>query len=207
MDVGVLITLTVALFFILDPFASLPVFISVTKNLDQKEIKAYANKAVLVAAILLFVFVFVGSDLMGIFGVTMDSFRVAGGAVLFMMSIELIFGLKLAKMDDEKGAAWVIIATPILTGPGVITTAVLFSAQYGAAIVLIAGVIALLLTWIILRSATVIMKFVGEQVIGILSKIIGLLIAAMAVEYIFGGALAWFNNNSVELISLALSFI
>lgn len=207
MDVGVLITLTVALFFILDPFASLPVFISVTKNLDQKEIKAYANKAVLVAAILLFVFVFVGSDLMGIFGVTMDSFRVAGGAVLFMMSIELIFGLKLAKMDDEKGAAWVIIATPILTGPGVITTAVLFSAQYGAAIVLIAGVIALLLTWIILRSATVIMKFVGEQVIGILSKIIGLLIAAMAVEYIFGGALAWFNNNSVELISLALSFV
>lgn len=202
-----MITLTVALFFILDPFASLPVFISVTKNLDQKEIKAYANKAVLVAAILLFVFVFVGSDLMGIFGVTMDSFRVAGGAVLFMMSIELIFGLKLAKMDDEKGAAWVIIATPILTGPGVITTAVLFSAQYGAAIVLIAGVIALLLTWIILRSATVIMKFVGEQVIGILSKIIGLLIAAMAVEYIFGGALAWFNNNSVELISLALSFI
>lgn len=207
MDVGVLITLTVALFFILDPFASLPVFISVTKNLDQKEIRAYANKAVLVAAILLFVFVFVGSDLMGIFGVTMDSFRVAGGAVLFMMSIELIFGLKLAKMDDEKGAAWVIIATPILTGPGVITTAVLFSAQYGAAIVLIAGVIALLLTWIILRSATVIMKFVGEQVIGILSKIIGLLIAAMAVEYIFGGALAWFNNNSADIIALALSFI
>jgi multiple antibiotic resistance protein len=207
MDAGVIITLTISLFLILDPFASLPVFISVTKGLEDKVIKEYANRAVLVAAILLLVFVLVGTDLMGIFGVTMDSFRVAGGAVLFMMSIELIFGLKLAKMDDEKGAAWVIIATPILTGPGVITTAVLFTAQYGMVPVLIAGFISLFITWLILRSASTIMKFVGEQVIGILSKIIGLLIAAMAVEYIFAGTLQWFNHNTADLIMLALSFV
>ncbi len=207
MDIGTVITITISLFFILDPFASLPVFISVTRNLDENLIKSYANKAVFVAAILLFVFMFMGSNLMSIFGVTMDSFRVAGGVVLLMMSVELIFGLKLSKMNDEKGAAWVIVATPILTGPGVITAAVLSSAQYGIGTVIIAGIIALFATWIILRSATVIMKTIGEQFIGILSKIIGLLIAAMGVEYIFAGTLSWFNNHLAEMIYLAVLHI
>jgi len=176
-------------------------FISITKGLDQKIAKSYANKAVIVAAILLFVFMFVGPDLMNLFGVTMESFRVAGGIVLMLMSVEIIFGLKLSKVDNEKGAPWVIIATPILTGPGVITASILFSNQYGIMTVVCAGLIALFLTWIILRSATFIMKIVGVQVIDIMSKIIGLLIAAMAVEYIFKGTSQWFALYGAEIIS------
>ncbi|MGN0137906.1 MAG: MarC family protein, partial [Candidatus Methanomethylophilaceae archaeon] len=111
MDIGIVLSLTVSLFFILDPFASVPMFINITKGLEEREVKAYADKATLVAAILLFVFMFIGEDLMGIFGVTMDSFRVAGGIIFLMMAIELVFGLSLSKMDDEKGAKWAIIAS------------------------------------------------------------------------------------------------
>ena len=202
MDVGIILSLTVSLFLILDPFASLPMFINITKDLDERTMKSYANKAIVVAAILLYVFMFIGNDLMDIFGVSMDSFRVAGGIIFLMMAIELVFGLKLSKMDDEKGAKWAIIASPILTGPGVITTAILFSDQQGILTVMIAGTIALLLTWVILRCSPIIMKYVGEQALGIVTKIIGLFIAAMGVESIFSGSLGWFQANIADLINV-----
>jgi multiple antibiotic resistance protein len=207
MDLGAVVSLTISLFFILDPFASLPMFISVTREEDRKTINSYANKAILVAAILLFVFMFVGEDLMNVFGVTMESFRVAGGLILILMAIELVFDLKLSKSTGSKGAPWVIIATPVLTGPGVITASILFSSQYGMDTVLVAGIIALLLTWVILRSASTIMRYVGTQVINIASRIIGLLIAAMGVEYIFRGALEWFQTYSAEAVSILLTMI
>ena len=207
MDVGIILSLTVSLFLILDPFASLPMFINITKDLDERTMKSYANKAIVVAAILLYVFMFIGNDLMDIFGVSMDSFRVAGGIIFLMMAIELVFGLNLSKMDDEKGAKWAIIASPILTGPGVITTAILFSDQQGILTVMIAGTIALLITWVILRCSPIIMKYVGEQALGIVTKIIGLFIAAMGVESIFSGSLGWFQSNIADLITVAMSFI
>ena len=207
MDVGIILSLTVSLFLILDPFASLPMFINITKDLDEMTMKSYANKAIVVAAILLYVFMFIGNDLMDIFGVSMDSFRVAGGIIFLMMAIELVFGLKLSKMDDEKGAKWAIIASPILTGPGVITTAILFSDQQGILTVMIAGTIALLITWVILRCSPIIMRYVGEQALGIVTKIIGLFIAAMGVESIFSGSLGWFQSNIADLIAVAMSFI
>jgi multiple antibiotic resistance protein len=200
MELAIILTLTISLFFILDPFASLPAFLSVTKGLEESEVKSYANKAVIVAAILLFVFMFLGSDLMSVFGITMESFRVAGGMILVLMGIETVFGYKMHGSNDDSAAAWVIIATPILTGPGVITASVIFSSQYGIANVMIAGLLALLITWVILRMSTVIMKIIGQQVIGIVSKIIGLLIAAMGVEYILRGATEWFKLYGADAV-------
>ena len=207
MDVGIILSLTVSLFLILDPFASVPMFINITKGLEERDVKSYADKATVVAAILLFVFMFIGKDLMGVFGVTMDSFRVAGGIIFLMMAIELVFGLSLSKMDDEKGAKWAIIASPILTGPGVITTAILFSSQYGYLTVMVSGAAALIITWVILRYSSLIMRYVGEQALGIMTKIIGLFIAAMGVESIFAGSLGWFQANMTDIISVSMSFL
>ena len=72
---------------------------------------------------------------------------------------------------------------------------------------MIAGTIALLLTWVILRCSPIIMKYVGEQALGIVTKIIGLFIAAMGVESIFSGSLGWFQSNIADLITVAMSFI
>ena len=195
MDPSAIITLSISLFLILDPFASVPMFINITNGLDNRTIKTYADKAIVVAAILLFMFILVGDKLMDIFGVTMDSFRVAGGIIFLMMAVELVFGLKLSKIDDQKGAKWAIIASPILTGPGVITTAILISSKYGIATVMVASTIALVTTWVILRESDLIMRLVGEQALSILTKIIGLFIAAMGVESIFSGSLGWFDSH------------
>ena len=202
MDLAIIVSMTISLFLILDPFASLPMFISVTQGLDERTIRTYANNSVLVAAILLLVFLFFGETLMGLFGVTMDTFRVAGGIIFLMMAIELVFGLKLTKQDGSKGAAWAVIASPVLTGPGVITAAILFSSENGLLPAMIAGIVALLITWIILRSSTRIMRIVGEQAMGICTKIIGLFIAAMGVQSIFTGTLHWFEINFDAVASI-----
>ena len=186
MDPASLLTVAVSLFFILDPFASLPVFMSVTKGLDGDTVRSYADRAALVAAALLVVFIFAGPYLMDVFGITMDSFRVAGGIMLLLMAVDLVFDLSQSK-KSESGAPWVIVATPILTGPGVITQAILLTDSYDILTVAVAGLAALGVTWFILRCSERIMKAVGTDAIGILSRVIGLLIAAMGIEYIFVG--------------------
>ena len=200
MDPETVAVLTISLFLVYNPFASLPIFISVSKGREPAVIKSYANKAILVAGVLLAVFVVVGPFLMDMFGVTMNGFRVAGGLILLLMSVETIFGLKLWK-GGESDAAWVIVATPILTGPGVITTAVLFSDQYGMPVVLLAGAVSLAITWLILRNSSLVMRIAGDQFINITSKIVGLLIAAMAVEYILSGAVGWAEAHGLAAVA------
>lgn len=193
------------LFFVFDPFASLPIFIAMTKEYDNKALVTCANRAVLVAAVLFLIFVVIGQQLLSVFGVTSDGFRVAGGLVLLLMSMEIIFGLNLVRSSDQN-VAWVIIATPILTGPGVITTAIILTVQYDPVTVLLAGSFSLVLTWVLMRNAHHVTRFVGIQVIDIFSKVVGLLIAAMAIEYIFKGATQWMASHTpASLISGALS--
>jgi multiple antibiotic resistance protein len=198
-----LVYATALLFFIFDPFASLPIFISMTKSLDDKQKTQAANNAIIVAAVLFFIFTLIGTNLLSLFGVSVDSFRVAGGIVLILMAVEIIFGLNLTK-QGENNVAWVIIATPILTGPGVITTAILLTASVGLVTTLFAGVISLAITWGLLRNSVYIVRRVGNNIIEIFSKIIGLLIAAMAVEYILRGVSDWISANMHDVIFTSL---
>jgi multiple antibiotic resistance protein len=194
------------LFFIFDPFASVPVFIAMTKGYDEKALVSCANRAVLVAVLLFVIFVFIGQPLLDLFGITVDGFRVAGGLVLLLMSMEIIFGLNLIRSGDQN-VAWVIIATPILTGPGVITTAIILAVQYNPLTVLLAGSFSLVITWFLMRNAHTVTRIVGNQVIDIFSKVVGLLIAAMAIEYMFRGATDWMANNPHTLLNIIIGFV
>ena len=191
MDPMALASVTLSIFLVMNPFSSIPTFLSITKGVDKDTMRGYANRAVVVAGILLFVFIFIGSPLMSVFGVTMESFRVAGGVILVLMGAELVFSLRLNKSADEKDAPWIIVATPIMTGPGVITAAILFTQGYGYALVVVAGVLALAVTWALLRMSPSIVRLVGVNALNITSKIVGLLLAALGVEYMFQGANQW----------------
>jgi len=201
MELDGLVYAITLLFFIFDPFASLPIFICMTKDLDDNQKTSSANRAVLVAALLFVIFAVLGTNLLGVFSVTLDGFRIAGGIVLLLMAIEIIFSLSLTKNQDAD-VAWVIIATPILTGPGVITTAILLVAKYDLATTLLAGVGSLIITWVLLRNAASIVKVIGHQAIEIFSKIIGLLLAAMAVEFIMRGAIDYIHHASVIIVPM-----
>ncbi len=194
------------LFFIFDPFASLPIFISLTKSMDDEEKRKSARNAVLVSGVLFVIFTLLGTAILDLFGISLDAFRIAGGLILLMMAIEIIFSLSFSKGTDQNNVAWVIIATPILTGPGVISTAILLAASVGWFTTIIAGVISLAVTWGLLRNSIYIVDRVGNNTIDIFSKIIGMLLAALAVEFMLQGVYDWFNFHQLALIS-SLSFI
>ena len=190
-EIAALASVTLSIFLVMNPFSSIPTFLSITSGVGRDTLRSYANRAVVVAGALLFMFIFIGSPLMSLFGVTMESFRVAGGVILVLMGAELVFGLKMSKMSEEKDAPWIIVATPIMTGPGVITAAILFTQEYGYAEVILAGMVALIATWALLRLSPSIVRLVGVNALSITSKIVGLLLAALGVEYMFQGANEW----------------
>lgn len=202
MDIVTIVSLTITLFMILNPFSSLPVFIDITRGLEEREIVSYANKAVLVATILLFFFLFTGEYLLDIFGVTMSSFQVAGGIILLMMAIELVLGDKRHDDCGSSGAKWAVIASPILTGPGMISATIIYSMEYGMAQVMISGALALLFTWLILTMSPKITRFMGEQAIEVLTKIMGLFVAARGIESILTGAVTWFDENGAKALRM-----
>jgi multiple antibiotic resistance protein len=197
-----LVVAATLLFFIFDPFASLPIFISMTNGQNDSQMTSSANRAVMVAGLLFVIFAVLGQQILDLFSITTNGFKVAGGIVLLMMGVEVIFGLELTK--QRKGdVAWVIIATPVLTGPGVISTAILLVGLYDLPTVLIAGVFALIVTWILLRNAVYIVKLIGHTAIDVLSKIIGMIIAALAVEYILSGAIQY----AIDYVPAMVSFL
>jgi multiple antibiotic resistance protein len=193
------------LFFIFDPFASLPIFISLTKNMDDEEKRKSARNAVLVSGALFIIFTLLGTWILELFGISLDAFRVAGGLVLLLMAIEIIFSLSFSKGNDQNSVAWVIIATPILTGPGVISTAIILTTSVGAFTTIVAGVISLAVTWGLLRNSIYIVNRVGNNTIDIFSKIIGMLLAALAVEFMLQGVTDWLTSN--DLISMVAVII
>ena len=197
-----LIYCTTLLFFIFDPFATVPMFITLTRGQTEKEQMVSANKAVLVAGLLFVIFALIGAELLGLFSISVDAFRIAGGIVLLLMAMEIIFSLQLSK-KEETSVAWVIIATPLLSGPGVITTAILLVHLYGHFTVLIAGVISLAITWGIMRNSLLISQKVGNNAIDVFSKIIGMLLAAIAVEFIMRGSVDYVLNS----LSLGFSLL
>ena len=200
-----LVAAATLLFFIFDPFASLPMFLALTKDQSERQKISSANRAIMVASLLFVIFAIIGQYILSLFSITDNGFRIAGGIVLLMMAIEVIFGISLTKQGDSN-VAWVIVATPILTGPGVITTAILLVGRYDILTVLIAGFFALMITWILLRNAVVVVKYLGTNTIDIFSKVMGLLIAAVGVEYIMSGALdyvyTYVPNIMVNLTAL-----
>ncbi|MEN3187635.1 MAG: MarC family protein [Atribacterota bacterium] len=177
------------LLFILDPFLGAVVFIALTKSMEQRERLSQAFLSVTVAFVLMLVFLFSGKLLFGLLGISFSSFMVAGGVILLLLGIEEILGLEFSRKSADTKVAAVVIGTPLLCGPGAITSVVILAEKYGYLVPLMAVVLALFVTWVILVSAEKIARILGERIIEIFSRVMGLLLAAMAVEYVKEGIL------------------
>lgn len=179
------------IFAIIDPFASVPLFLMLTKKFEEDERKKSADNAILVAGILAVAFIIFGTSLLSVFGITLSSFKIFGGIVLGLLAIETVLGITFGNTNENKdmNVATVIIATPMLTGPGVITTVIVLSNQYGVITSLAATITALLLSWVILRNSGILAKAVGKNTIEVASKVMGLLLGALGIQFILTGLL------------------
>lgn len=184
-----LIRSTVALFVIIDPIGIVPVFMALTQKMQRPERTSVTKTAIATAAGLLFAFAVAGTQIMSIFGITLASFMVAGGVLLFIVSIELLthgewrFGT--AGTQGESGV--VPIAFPLLAGPGAITAVIISFQTAGLAVTALSIIIVIGITYVILRYVDRIYKVLGRRGSMIVTRVFAVLIAAIAVQFVVDG--------------------
>jgi multiple antibiotic resistance protein len=177
------VKIAVALFVIMDPFGSIPLFLLATQ---EKRADKAATYAVGVAAFVLFFFLFLGNPLFSALGIELTSLRIGGGIVLGALAMELVLGRGFTKMVPSS-AALSLIGTPMLTGPGVMASTMIFVQSYGYVPTLFASVPVLFSSWVILRFSSFIHRILGKNGIEIMSRVTGLLLMTIAVDLVIDG--------------------
>ena len=169
------------LFAIIDITGSIPIFLS----LKQSGKKFSPIQAVLISLILFLAFFFVGDAMLGIFGVDIASFAVAGSIVLFIMAFEMILGIEIIKTDAEgSGSSVVPIAFPLIAGPGALTTIISLRAEYFDINIIVALLLNMVLDYLVLRHIDKLEKILGKTLITILRKFFGVILLAIGVKLI-----------------------
>ncbi len=188
-------------FTIIDPVGMIPLTISVTATASGRERAAIVDRAVLVAGGVIIVMAVVGRLILDSLGITLPAFTIAGGILLFLISIDMLFARKTgAKQTDEEereGAesgnpAVFPLAIPMLAGPGTIATVlVLASIANGKpqeqAIVFAAYASAMLVTWICMRASAQLLRLIGNTGIHVVTRLFGILLSALAVQFVING--------------------
>ena len=185
----------IILFVVMDPPGSIPVFIAVTRGMQQADRLRELNHAVIVATILLLLFAFIGTFILAVLDISLNSFMIAGGLLLLLISFDLLRGEHRCGMITESGAGVgaVPIGTPMLAGPGAITAVMVIIQSSGAAVVLVAIFSAILGTRLFLGQSFRLYELMGKVGSEVLSRVIGIIVAAIAIEYIGTGILGMYS--------------
>ena len=176
------------LFIIVDPFGSIPIFMSLTEKMPENQKKKVFNTATLVGFILLLAFAFAGQEIFSIFGVSIFSIEVAGGILLLIIAIRILVSGRVTEMDESPESVGAVpIAMPLLVGPGAITTTIFNLQAYGVVVTALSVFVVLILTWVILRYISKVYHFLGKTGALVIARVMALLIAAIAIQYVLFG--------------------
>ena len=174
-----------AIFGVMDQVGNVPTFLSLTAKLDPKAQQKMGASAVWRAGIILVVFIFLGSAILNVFQISIESFRIAGGLILCLLGLQILFGPEREARDGEGADISVVpLATPLIAGPGTITSAVILVKEYGYLMVLAAVVINLLLSRLLFKYSYLVLRLLGKKGAQAFAKVMGLIIVAIGVEFI-----------------------
>ncbi len=196
----------VTLFVVIDPPGCAPIYASLTGSANAAQRRAMAIRAVGISVVILLVFALYGKQLLGLLGIGLNSFRIAGGIMLFLMALEMVFERRTQRREDRaqkimdanevEDVSVFPMAMPMIAGPGSITTIMLMMARAdGIAERLVVlgamfGVLALMLA--ALLAAGPLMAFLGNKVEAVITRLLGVLLAALAVQFVIDGIVAKF---------------
>jgi multiple antibiotic resistance protein len=187
--------IAIALFLLADPVGAIPIFLALTKDQTREERKHTALVAAGTVAAVLLVFAFAGVPLLQLFGIRIASFRVGGGILILMMAISMMFASPAPSISKDAieaagkhDLAVVPLGVPLIAGPGVVSSVIVYAQQVRGAIdqaflVLIIGLLATSI-WIALRLAEPTSRLLGRNGINVIVRLMGLLLAAIATEFI-----------------------
>ena len=177
-DIKEIISATMVLFAVVDIIGSVPTII----NLRKKAGRIQSEKTAIVAGGLLVVFLFLGKQLLNLFGVTVEAFAVAGAFILFFLALEMILGITLYKGTTPESASIVPLAFPMVAGAGALTTVLSLRAKFYVENIIVAIIINMVIVYIVLKSSERIEKFLGKQGITVLHNLFGVILLAIAVN-------------------------
>ena len=177
-DIKEIISATMVLFAVVDIIGSVPIII----NLRKKAGRIQSEKTAIVAGGLLVVFLFLGKQLLNLFGVTVEAFAVAGAFILFFLALEMILGITLYKGTTPESASIVPLAFPMVAGAGALTTVLSLRAKFYVENIIVAIIINMVIVYIVLKSSERIEKFLGKQGITVLHNLFGVILLSIAVN-------------------------
>ena len=201
----------ITLFVVIDPPGCAPIYAGLTKGATPAQSRSMAVRACLIAGAILVVFALFGEDLLGALHIELDSFRIAGGLMLFLIALDMVFEKRTQRREQraEKVNAEHVpgaevedvsvfpMAMPMLAGPGAIASIMLLTAKaHGVAptlMVLAALAAVLVLTMLALIAASPLMKLFGARVEAVITRLLGVLLAALAAQYVIDGLKASFG--------------
>lgn len=171
-------TISMILFAVIDIVGSIPIIVDLRSKMGHIQ----SEKATLVAAIIMIAFLFVGEEILKLIGIDANSFAVAGSFVLFFLALEMILGIRLYKEDNPSTASIVPIAFPLIAGAGTMTTLLSLRAAYDKINIIVAILINVLVVYAVLKSSGKIERLLGNNGLGIIRKIFGVILLAIAVK-------------------------
>ncbi|WP_336985542.1 MarC family protein [Altererythrobacter aquiaggeris] len=191
----------ITLFVVIDPPGCAPIYAGLTKGATAAQSRSMAVRACIIAAIILVVFALFGEDLLGALHIELDSFRIAGGLMLFWIAFEMVFEKRTQRREEraEKVASTPQVedvsvfpmAMPMLAGPGAIAAIMLLTntarGTEETLIVLAALGAVLLLTMLALIGARPLIRMLGDRVEAVITRLLGVLLAALAAQYVIDG--------------------
>ena len=190
------ITAIVTLFVVIDPIGLAPVFVSLTAGGPAAERRAIARRAVAIALVLLVLFGLFGEAVLGFVGISMPAFRIAGGILLFLTALDMLFERRNPRREDQAEDARpdpsvFPLATPLIAGPGAIASMILLTGRAGSAGALAAVFLALLIVLAavlaMFMAAGLLERALGRTGTNVTTRLLGMLLAALSVQFVIDG--------------------
>ena len=200
-DAAFFITAFTTLFVVIDPFGTAPIFVALTQDMEARTRRRIALRTCAVASGILIAFAAFGEAVLGFVGISMEAFKVAGGALLFLTALDMLFERRTkrredrAEVEERPDPSVFPLAIPLVAGPGSIATIILLAGEHpgiqgiAAASAVMLAVMAVVLTFFL--SAGLIARILGKTGLNVLTRLLGMLLAALSVQFILDGLKAF----------------
>lgn len=189
LDLKEIFTATMILFAVIDIVGSIPIIVELRSKVGHIQ----SEKASIVSAIIMIAFLFVGERMLSLIGIDVNSFAVAGSLVIFFLALEMILGIQLYKDESPETASIVPIAFPLIAGAGTLTTLLAIRAEYETINIVAAILINTIFVYAVLKSSKKIERFLGKGGLGVIRKIFGVVLLAIAVKLFAANILGLFQ--------------
>ncbi|WP_108483298.1 MarC family protein [Oceaniglobus ichthyenteri] len=200
MDFAFYVTAFVTLFVVIDPIGLTPLFVALTTGSGSARRRAIGFRSLGIGALLLTLFGLFGEAVLGFVGISMPAFRIAGGILLFLTALDMLFERRTERRQGQADAneddpSVFPLATPLIAGPGAIATMILLTGQTGGdilALVLVHLVMAsvLLMTLVLFLAAGLLERALGAVGVNVVTRLLGMLLAALSVQFVVDGVRA-----------------